>query len=170
MTIQVRRVRADEWPAYKAVRLDALAESPTAFGSTFEREVAFADEVWQERADAGSSSADRAMFLAWDGDAPAGIVGGMREDDGHIELVSMWVAPSARRDGVGERLVAAVLDFADSTSTERVELWVVRGNDGAQRLYERMGFVVTGDHQPMPRDPCAEEVRMRVSRSREGRR
>ena len=43
---------------------------------------------------------------------------------------------------------------------ERVELWVTRGNDPARHLYESMGFVETGDHQPLPSDPCKDEIRM----------
>lgn len=159
--VEVRRVAAAEWQAFKSVRLAALAESPSAFGSTHEREVAYDDGVWQERARIGSYSADRAMFLAWSDDRPVGIVGGNRDDDGHVELVAMWVSPDARRGAVGQRLVTAVLDFARATGTDRVELWVVRGNDSAQRLYETMGFAVTGDFQPLPSDPCKDEVRMR---------
>jgi ribosomal protein S18 acetylase RimI-like enzyme len=36
----------------------------------------------------------------------------------------------------------------------------MRGNDAAQQLYESMGFIVTGDHKPLPSDPCKDEVRM----------
>ena len=159
--VDVRRVAAEEWPAFKAVRLAALAESPAAFGSTLERELAFEDDIWQERARIGSHSDDRAMFLAWSGDHAVGLVGGNRDDDGHVELVAMWVSPDVRGRAVGQRLVAAVLDFARATSTDRVELWVVTGNEPAQRLYESMGFAVTGDFQPLPNDPCKDEVRMR---------
>lgn len=159
--VEVRRIAADEWREFKSVRLAALAESPAAFGSTREREAAFDDDVWQERARIGSCSEDRAMYLAWSGDLPVGIVGGNRDDDGHVELVAMWVSPDVRGQAVGQRLVSAVLDFARATGTDRLELWVVRGNDPAQRLYETMGFTVTGDFQALPRDPCKDEVRMR---------
>ncbi len=47
--VEVRRIGADEWSAFREVRLAALAESPAAFGSTLEREIAFDDDVWQER-------------------------------------------------------------------------------------------------------------------------
>ncbi len=158
---EVRRIGADEWSAFREVRLAALAESPAAFGSTLEREIAFDDDVWQERASIGSCSDDRAMFLAWSGERPVGIVGGHRDDDGHVELVAMWVSSDVRGQAVGQRLVSAVLDFARATGTEWVELWVVRGNDPAQRLYETMGFAVISDVQPLPSDPCKDEVRMR---------
>ena len=84
--VQIRRVAPDEWQAFKSVRLAALAESPAAFGSTHEREAAFDDEVWRERARIGSDSDDRATFLAWSGDQPVGVVGCNRDDDGHVLL------------------------------------------------------------------------------------
>ena len=158
--IDVRRIAADEWPSFKSVRLAALAESPAAFGSTLEREVAFGDDVWQERARVAAAADERSLFLAWSDGEPVGIVGGMRDDRGHVELVAMWVSPSVRGQSVGQRLVSAVLEFARAVGASRVELWVVRGNDPAQRLYETMGFTVTGDHQPLPHDPCKDEIRM----------
>ncbi len=159
-TVRIRRIEADDWLSFKAVRLAALAESPAAFGSTLEREMAFDDDVWQARAHQAAAGVDRALFLAWSGDDPVGIVGGMREGVGPVELVAMWVAPSARGQGVGQQLVSAVIEFAREAGAPRVELWVVRGNDPAQRLYETMGFVVTGDVQALPSDPCKDEVRM----------
>jgi hypothetical protein len=61
MSLDIRRVRADEWRQLRALRLRALAETPLAFGSTLAREEAFSETVWQERAAGGS---DRATFAA----------------------------------------------------------------------------------------------------------
>jgi GNAT superfamily N-acetyltransferase len=154
--IEVRRIRPDDWPALRATRLAALADSPSAFGSTVERELAFTDEVWQERATLGSTNRDRATFLAVDGDEVVGIVGGF-ELDGTLDLVSMWTSPAVRRRGVGRQLVEAVLEWAGDRT---VHLWVTRGNEPAHALYESMGFVDTDDVQPLPSDPCKVEVRM----------
>ncbi|MEZ5248086.1 MAG: hypothetical protein R2713_02390 [Ilumatobacteraceae bacterium] len=41
----VRRITADEFPALRAVRIAALTDSPAAFGSTLDREVAFTDDI-----------------------------------------------------------------------------------------------------------------------------
>jgi RimJ/RimL family protein N-acetyltransferase len=162
VTVTVRRIRPDEWEALKALRLSALADTPSAFGSTHAREAAFDDREWIERADLGSRGADRVTFVAEDdgtGDF-VGIVGGFRfpPDASHRDLISMWTNPAARRTGIGRTLVAAVLDWAGPTTD--VHLWVTEGNDPAHRLYESMGFEVTDDVQPHPNDPCANEVRM----------
>lgn len=160
--ITVRRVRADEVEAYKRVRLAALADSPSAFGSTYEREVVLTDDEWAARV-AGSCTGDaRATFLALDGDEVVGLVGGYRDFGDVTELISMWTDPRARRSGAGRALVNAVLDHARATGASAVELWVTTGNDPAQRLYESMGFEITGDVKPHPNDPCANETRMRL--------
>jgi GNAT superfamily N-acetyltransferase len=91
-----------------------------------------------------------------------GLVGGFTDAaaPGAVELVSMWTAPTARRTGTGRLLMQAVLDWAASAGASEVGLWVTRGNEPAQRLYEAMGFTETGDFQPLPSDPCRDETRM----------
>jgi hypothetical protein len=37
---------------------------------------------------------------------------------------------------------------------------VTRGNAPAHGLYQSMGFRETGGYQPLPSDPCKDEVRM----------
>lgn len=153
-------MRAEDWRRLKAVRLAALAESPSAFGSTHAAEAAMTDDAWAARAADGASGSERATFFALDGDEVVGLVGGFLEGPGEMHLVSMWTAPTARRRGVGRRLVAAVLEWAEESGAETVGLWVTRGNDAAELLYASMGFVRNGEHQPLPSDPCKDEVRM----------
>ena len=111
----------------------------------------------RDRSNAAGS--EHTAFFAFDGGECVGLVGGHQAETGdHVDLVSMWTAPAARGKGVGAALVDAVIEWADGRA---VELWVTRGNDAALRLYERCGFVETGDHQPLPSDPCKDEIRMR---------
>ncbi len=159
----MRRIRPGEWVELRDTRLAALADAPSAFASTTAREAAFGDEEWRERAHAAAEGAERATFLAREGARVVGLVGGFRAgtvDGAVVELVSMWTDPRHRRRGVGRALVRAVVDWAATTGAERVELWVTQGNAPAQQLYEAMGFVPTGDHQPLPSDPCRDERRM----------
>jgi GNAT superfamily N-acetyltransferase len=158
----VRRVRADEGRALRAIRLAALQESPSAFGSTFDAEASRPEVEWTERAQRGAAGPDRVTFFAVaDGDV-VGLVGGYRPDatSSTVELVSMWTAPAARRTGVARELVAAVLDWARETSATTVHLWVTQRNDPALRLYQSMGFRLTGGSQPLPSDPGKNELAM----------
>ena len=161
--VTVRRVRADEGPVLKAVRLAALLESPSAFGSTYAAEVDQPDDHWASRASLGAAGRRSAMYLAIVDQSVVGIVGGYRPDPAgsSIELVSMWVSPAQRRAGIAAKLVEAVVGWASETNATSVDLWVTRGNDAAVRLYEAAGFRETDEHQPLPSDPCKDEQRMR---------
>jgi ribosomal protein S18 acetylase RimI-like enzyme len=158
-------VRADEGPALKAVRLAALLESPSAFGSSHAAEVDQPDDHWASRASLGASKERSVTYFAIVNQSIVGIVSGYRPDPigSSIELVSMWVSPSHRRAGIAAKLVQSVLGWARETDATTVDLWVTRGNDAAVRLYEAVGFRETGEHQPLPSDPCKDELRMRCA-------
>ena len=157
----IRRITTADVDTYRQIRLTALAESPSSFGSTYAAEIELPEAEWVDRTVGAASGAERALFLAFDGGACIGLVGAIEDDLGaDRQLISMWVAPSYRGTGVATELVDAVLAWATDSGAANVGLWVTQGNDRAQRLYERMGFVVTGDVQPLPWDPCKDEIRM----------
>ena len=164
-TVDVRRITAADGALLREIRLRALKDAPAAFGSTYAAEVIRTSAEWEDRATERASGTDQFMALAFDDGQCVGIAGGFRNvEDGYhadIDVFSMWVAPSHRGSGVADALVDAVLEWArDDARAEVVGLWVTRTNDRARRFYERLGFVETGDVQPLPWDPCVDEVRM----------
>jgi hypothetical protein len=48
MDHQVRRIRASECRQYRELRLDALKDSPMAFGERYEESLARPDRFWQD--------------------------------------------------------------------------------------------------------------------------
>lgn len=155
--LDIRPTTVADAPALRSIRLAALAADPTAFGRSLEEEQAYEAEHWVDRA-AGSDRSQ--MFVAVD-DSFVGLVGAyVPDDDGPVELVSMWIDPSARGAGVGRQLVEEVVRWAGQRDAREVRLWVTRGNDTAVRLYERCGFVLTEEVGVSPSDPCREELRM----------
>jgi len=160
--MEVLRITGDDAYRLRQVRLAALRDAPSAFGSTYEFEADRPESEWVERALAGASGSDRAMFFAQLDGEVVGLAGGYREEPTSttVELVSMWVDPHVRGRGVGALLVDAVTAWAIDTGATTVSLWVTRGNSPADRLYEAKGFVTTGDVQPLPSDPSLDEVRM----------
>ena len=52
-----------DWLALKKIRLEALQEEPTAFGSSLEKEARLSDQDWQERVVA-KNKAFFGLFLA----------------------------------------------------------------------------------------------------------
>lgn len=156
ITVNVRPVNVGEWEAAKDVRLAALAESPSAFGSTLQREIAFGELDWRRRVEGGN------WFLAWRSGQPVGIAAGLCEDDrpGERHLVAMWVAPDHRGTLVADKLVEAVCAWAQDQDAQSVTLWLADGNARARRFYERLGFRSTGERQPLPSAPDVGEERM----------
>jgi len=155
----VREVKPDEWATLRDVRLAALLEAPYAFGSTYAREAPFTEQQWRAR------FAVRAVtFFAFAADLadgePAGLAG-VYVEDGAADLVSMWVRPAARGHGVGEALVQGAADWARARDYDTLYLWVTESNMAARGLYERCGFAITGERQPLPSDPSLTEIRMR---------
>ncbi len=162
MTARVRRIRPDDGQLLRGLRLRALADAPGAFASTFDEEAGRPTGAWDADADARSAGDGSATFVVESTGGIVGLVGAYlnAEERGTVELVSMWVAPDARREGLGTRLVEQVVDWAREGGACRVALWVVRGNRPAIALYERSGFVPTGLAQVPATHPCREELRM----------
>ena len=160
--MEVLRVTAGDGPRLKQVRLAALKDAPSAFGSTHESEASRTDAEWAQRAVAGSHGSDRATFFAQLDEEIVGLAGGYREERFSliVELVSMWVAPRVRGRGVGNLLVDAVTAWARETNATSISLWVTRGNTPAERLYESKGFVTIGVLKPLPSDPARDDARM----------
>jgi GNAT superfamily N-acetyltransferase len=156
--VLVRETVPDDWQALRDIRLEALRDAPAAFGSTYAEEVQRSDDHWHNRIARGGTFL---AFIPGPGAAePAGLIGGYQEDPVTVELVSMYVRPRARGHGVGEALVAAVIDWARKRDATAVRLWVTETNSHARALYERLGFTLTGERQPVPSDPSLSEVAM----------
>jgi ribosomal protein S18 acetylase RimI-like enzyme len=154
--VRVRRLAPDDWSVLRDIRLAALRDSPSAFGSTFSREAAFTESDWRGRLQPDSArSATFGAALAGPDESFVGLSGGYIEGAASltVELVAMWVDPTARGRRVGELLVEPVLAWAQAIGAERVHLWVTEENLSAQRLYERCGFVRTDEREPMLSDP-----------------
>src|SRR5262249_56071893 len=100
VTAVIRRIRPDEGPNLRALRLRALADAPMAFGSTLAREQAFADAVWRERAERGASGDDSVTFIVEHDGRWLGIVTGLARDpdvppDPPPAPLPMFAAPQA---------------------------------------------------------------------------
>lgn len=174
--VVVRQVGPDDWREWRTVRLAALEEAPWAFGSTLAQARTFGEAEWRRRlrdfpcylADLPGTASPVGMSGAFIEHPEPGEFdesgesneAGTGQGGATVELVSMWVSPAVRGRGVGAHLVAAAVDWATSTGAARVHLWVTDGNDPARRLYERCGFVSTGERAPLPSDPSLSEIGM----------
>jgi len=72
---------------------------------------------------------------------------------GEAEVLTLAVAPQARREGLGARLLAAVLAEAKARGAEMAFLEVASGNAAARALYGRAGFAESGRRRAYYRAP-----------------
>ncbi|HTC75141.1 MAG TPA: GNAT family N-acetyltransferase [Edaphobacter sp.] len=149
-------------PSYKAVRLRALQDTPSAFGSTYYRESQFSDADWLQRA-ANLCTPRSIGYLAHNQDEYCGIAVGFLNEQNpqNAELMSMWVAPEHRRTGTGRLLVVdGIESWARSRGANTLQLMVTHSNLAAISFYQRLGFTATGRTEPYPNDPTLIEYEM----------
>lgn len=153
--VLVRRLTPDDLQLLRDLRLDALREAPTAFGSTYAREATFSDEEWHRRL----TNPNAAQLVCEDDLGPAGLVAVIAdlEEAGVAQLVGMWVKPEVRGTGAAGSLVRAAIEAATALAgTKLIRLHVLEENLPARRLYERHGFVATGRAFIRDRDGATE--------------
>jgi GNAT superfamily N-acetyltransferase len=158
--VLVRETVAQDWRALRDIRLAALQDAPDAFASTYAEQAAFTEADWQDRISRGGT------FLAYVPEVsacePTGLAGGFLREErpGTVALISMFVRPQARGRQVGEALIAAVAEWGRARQARTMDLWVTETNSPARLLYERCGFSLTGERQPLPSNPGVIEVAM----------
>ena len=164
MSLKIRQIRPDEGLRLRALRLHALADAPTAFGSTLAREEAFPEHVWHERAASGAAGRDHVTFVAEQDERWVGMAIGLAEAPGHSrtsgpELVGMFVDGRVRRCGVGPRVGRERRRLGSGASSGCLALWVTSSNDAAIALYRRCGFQPTGAKRSVVGEGGIEMVR-----------
>jgi ribosomal protein S18 acetylase RimI-like enzyme len=146
--VEIVSPSVSEWKVLKALRLDALKRDPQAFGSSYERELAYPDEKWQQRL-RGTAEGDSYVFIAkWDGRPVGMVMGGRTDEDRSRHSAHIWglyVDGSARRRGIARALMEKVVTgFATNHDVRVVKVEVNPQQEAALRLYLSLGFEETG--------------------------
>lgn len=146
--IDVLELSAADWRLWRRLRRAALADAPSAFGSTLAEWSGPGDTEQRWRGRLESFPLHLVVTL---GGEPVGMVSATEPGpSGAVELISLWVCLAARGCGVGDEAVRRVLSWANSHHPGApVALSVKIDNRAARRLYERHGFVLVG---PSPED------------------
>ena len=130
----------------RAVRLRALQDAPDAFSATFAEATARTEGDWEKQL------AKLLTFVAVEDGRDLAMVRCIR-DQHSVDtawLLSMWVAPEARRAKVGSALVDLVVAWARSNGIARLVLDVADLSTAAVALYESKGFRRNGNVGSMP--------------------
>jgi ribosomal protein S18 acetylase RimI-like enzyme len=154
--LTVRRLREDEWQAFRSLRLAALRTDPLAFGSTLDRESAYTEEKWRDWCREGATGDRNATFVAVD---PSGELLGMVGTfsvEGTPHVWGMWTRPKRRNQGIGRQLMVDLLDWIGQKAPGcPIILDVNPGQAAAVRIYTASGFEFNGIEKPLGHDPPA---------------
>lgn len=95
--MEIRRLTAADWEAYRALRLEALEQSPEAFAADLSEQVDRPDEYWQSRA---AGSAHSFMIGAFHQSRMVGMAGLVREERQKTrhkaDVIAVYVTPAGR--------------------------------------------------------------------------
>ncbi len=161
MPLQIRRLDRSGAALLRELRIAALKDAPQEFGETLAEALSRSDREW-------SDLASSTYVAEVDGHC-VGMAFAF-EDRSDLETArvgGMWVAPGARRAGVGSRLMEAVLHWATSENMRRVRLWV-SPTTPAEELYRRANFAPTGNSKPFPRDHSRSVMEMECELNKSG--
>lgn len=156
---------------YKALRLEALRQSPSAFSSTLETESQFSDDVWISRLQNPEKETFVCVAIAEDGQSEwvgqvtlRGPVPAKEflppmesgqpnpasdEESEKWQMLSLYTLPSHRGMKLGSRLCEKAFEFLqsrDGTGTPQivVRIMVKPENVATLRLYDGLGFERAG--------------------------
>ncbi len=139
--IEVKRPEPEGWEEYRALRLEALASDPTAFGSLVEEEASLPEAEWRRRA--GN------VILAFSDGDPVGMivfVVSPRAKTSHVaDIFSVYVRASQRGKGIGRLLLETALkEIARDPGVAKIKLTVNPEQEAAVGLYRGAGFTEVG--------------------------
>ncbi|MGY1439289.1 GNAT family N-acetyltransferase [Streptomyces reniochalinae] len=137
------RIRtAPDRTLWRAARLAALTDAPDAYKRGLADWYRGGEEEWMARLE--MTGAFNVVAVAAQDERPVGLVRGVPQGAGVGEVRSLWVCSTERGQGLGDRLLCLVTDWAQRSGVRALTLAVLPGNVHALALYERNGFVSTG--------------------------
>jgi len=118
------------------------------FGENGSRHTVAAEEVYLENAEKQPNSVVLLGRIEGELTSVGTLTGSLRERMLHNADLGVTVRKAYWRMGVGEHMMAALIQYAEDTGVLRtIHLQVRADNLGAIALYEKMGFVSIGRHR-----------------------
>lgn len=140
MTIAVRRLTVDDWRANRAIRLEALGESPGNFFTSLAEAEARTDDEWRGML----MSATLVVFGLFDGVRLAGITAVALGDDRTGTLAMSYNRPEWRGRGLAWQFYATRLAWAREHGLKRLLVSHRDGNEPSRRAMLAAGFRPVG--------------------------
>ncbi|MGI6204334.1 MAG: GNAT family N-acetyltransferase [Anaerovoracaceae bacterium] len=93
---------------------------------------------------------DGRLYIAYDGEVPAGCIALRRFDETRGEMKRLYVRPQYRGSGLGEKLARIILSDAREIGYDSVLLDSLPFMRSAQGLYRKLGFTETEPYYDSP--------------------
>lgn len=143
LDIKIIKLEPKDWLSYKEIRLESLRLEPQAFNSTYTDSLAKPDTYWIDEL----TNQDKQYLFATVNDEIVGLMS-ITFNTGDIKseaiLHCAYVNISFRRQGIGQRLLSALLEEAKiRPGVQKAKLWVKGSQIKARKFYESLGFSVT---------------------------
>ncbi len=139
----IRRLTKEDADSLYRLRLSALQESPEVFGSTYEETLQRGVQSTRDRL--RDEDTDFFYLGAFVSERLVGMVAVFREqglkNQHRGNIISMYVAPELRGQGIGRVLISeAIIRARAVPGLEQLHLAVVTTNSSARALYAALGF------------------------------
>ena len=142
--IVLRPLDTGDLRLYRALRLRALQDAPKAFGSSFEEESTYPDEVFARRLIQANGNIFFGAFKDGELVGTAGVYRHERRSEQHRgTMVGVYVARQARGLRLATALVQKIIDHAEEHFVV-LDAKVVATNESAKRIYHALGFRTYG--------------------------
>jgi GNAT superfamily N-acetyltransferase len=152
----IGRIQVETWrEAYEGLLPEATI---AAF------DIAGRQRMWREGL-ARTPRAGSATFVATADDEIVGFatVGASSSEEGSGELYAIYVHPTAWGTGAGRALIERAEESLRSVGFERAMLWVLNGNERAERFYRAAGWEHDGEKEDDFQGATVVELRYRKS-------
>lgn len=127
----IRQIGPDDWVLWRDLWLTAAADAPAALPRS---EVPDSEDHWRAVLSA------QACFVGYEAEEAVGFLAG-HDVGGDVELTAMWVAPAARRRGVGRQLIEAAVRWS---AGRPLSLRIAPDDHVALHAFSVAGFVLDG--------------------------
>lgn len=146
-----RPIELTEAAQFWAMRLRALREEPDAYRTLFFEVANLSVEAWAERYEKAMNAGSEQQFVV----GPPGDIFGtalvtLDEQIPSLATVTqIWVNPEQRRNGAGALLLEACEQWARDHGRSTISLSVTETYPKIRRLFQRNGYAMTGETEPL---------------------
>ena len=142
MMITIHEATENAWNDLRLIRLKALKADPTAFSSSYEKEITYKDMEWQ----AYLSRQKKAVFLIYAHNNVIGLTGIMQKPERpEIAFIwGSWLDPAWRGQGLITKAYQNCIAWAKAQKTiQKIIISHRASNQASQKLIAKAGFQFT---------------------------